>query len=174
MSLCQFWFAFFNGFSGQKYYTEGGIQMFNVMFTSLPILLLGAYDFDISYSTVSDYPMIYQDCIQNTYFTTTRFWWWLFQGAAEAVFCSMLPLLLLQNFGREFGTFNTFWESGALCFTAVVIICSFKILLLQYRVTIYHIVLLLLSILSWFVVASIINVLIQYEYDWNNVISSFI
>lgn len=50
MSLCQFWFAFFNGFSGQKYYTEAGIQLFNVMFTSIPILLLGAYDMDVSYA----------------------------------------------------------------------------------------------------------------------------
>jgi magnesium-transporting ATPase (P-type) len=50
MSLAQFWFAFFNGFSGQKYYTEGGIQLFNVVFTSIPILILGAYDMDLSYS----------------------------------------------------------------------------------------------------------------------------
>jgi magnesium-transporting ATPase (P-type) len=50
MSIAQFWYAFFNGFSGQKYYTEGGIQLFNLLFTNIPILLLSIYDTDINYS----------------------------------------------------------------------------------------------------------------------------
>jgi magnesium-transporting ATPase (P-type) len=54
MSIAQFWYAFFNGFSGQKYYTEGGIQMFNLLFTNFPILLLSIYDTDINYSVSED------------------------------------------------------------------------------------------------------------------------
>jgi hypothetical protein len=46
---------------------------------------------------------------------------------AEAVICALLPLGLLQNSQPGFGTFNTFWESGALCFTAVVIIANLKV-----------------------------------------------
>jgi hypothetical protein len=43
MSMAQFWFNFNNAWSGQKYYTEGSIQFYNLMYTSLPILLLGKY-----------------------------------------------------------------------------------------------------------------------------------
>jgi Phospholipid-translocating P-type ATPase C-terminal len=45
MSMAQFWFNFNNAWSGQKYYTEGSIQFYNLMYTSLPILLLGKYYF---------------------------------------------------------------------------------------------------------------------------------
>ena len=41
--MAQFWFNFNNAWSGQKYYTEGSIQLFNLLFTSIPILLLGKY-----------------------------------------------------------------------------------------------------------------------------------
>jgi len=142
MSLAQFWFAFFNGFSGQKYYTEGGIQMFNVMFTSIPILLLGAYDIDLLFETVTKYPAIYQDCVNNTYFTTRRFWFWLFQGALESLLCAMLPLLLLENFGHKFGALDSFWEAGAVCFTAVVIVSNVKVQ--NARSTFAHILIFLL------------------------------
>lgn len=39
--MAQFWFNFNNAWSGQKYYTEGAIQLFNLVYTSVPILLLG-------------------------------------------------------------------------------------------------------------------------------------
>lgn len=47
MSIVTFWWSWVNGFSGQKVYTEAAIQFFNLMFTSLPILLLGIYDMDL-------------------------------------------------------------------------------------------------------------------------------
>jgi hypothetical protein len=43
MSMAQFWFNFYNAWSGQKYYTEGAIQLFNLAYTALPIVLLGMF-----------------------------------------------------------------------------------------------------------------------------------
>ncbi len=50
-SVAQFAFAFVNAFSGQKYFTEGSIQLYNVLFTTLPLLLLGMWDTDVTYAT---------------------------------------------------------------------------------------------------------------------------
>ncbi|KAJ1410249.1 hypothetical protein B484DRAFT_402969, partial [Ochromonadaceae sp. CCMP2298] len=47
MSIAQFWFNFSCAFSGQKYYTEGVIQMFNFVYTNFPLLMMGVYDMDI-------------------------------------------------------------------------------------------------------------------------------
>lgn len=168
MSVAQFWFSFFTGFSGQKYYSEGGIQLFNVMFTALPILLLGIYDMDISYNTVKKYPKLYQDCVSNMYFSTQRLWWWLFQAAVESVICGVLPLLLLQNFG-EYGVFETHWQAGALCLTAIICVSNVKILIFQYRLHYMHILFILLSIVMWFVVASVINVSVAIDYDFHGI-----
>jgi phospholipid-translocating P-type ATPase (flippase) len=60
MSIAQFWFNFNCAFSGQKYYTEGAIQLFNLAFTSFPILLLGVYDMDISPKFSIKFAQIYR------------------------------------------------------------------------------------------------------------------
>ena len=169
MSFCQFWFAFFNGFSGQKYYTEGGIQLFNTVFTSIPILVLGVIDRDLSYNTVIKYPRIYQDCVSNAHFGNRRFWLWVLNGLFESVMCAILPLYLLQYNDQNQGASATFWESGTSCFTAVVVICNLKILVLQHCITCISMITLVLSVLSWVGVASLINETIEVDYNWCDV-----
>lgn len=68
MSMAQFFFNFSSGFSGQKYYTEGAIQLFNAMFTMVPILLYGIYDRDIVVYLES-FPQLYRSGIRNESFT---------------------------------------------------------------------------------------------------------
>lgn len=68
-SLGQFWFNFYCGFSGQKYYTEGAIQLFNLFFTSIPILLTAIYDMDISRTFATKlFPQCYMRSVRNGYF----------------------------------------------------------------------------------------------------------
>lgn len=47
MSTAQFWLNFVDGFSGQKYFIEGAIQLFNVLFTAFPLVLFGRVLSDI-------------------------------------------------------------------------------------------------------------------------------
>ena len=68
MSIAQFWFNFSCAFSGQKYYTEGAIQMFNFLYTNFPLLLMGVYDTDILPSSAHKYPQIYLSGINDEYF----------------------------------------------------------------------------------------------------------
>ncbi len=67
-SIAQFWFNAQCGFSGQKYYTEGAIQTYNIIYTSIPIILYGVYDMDLPplYPTKL-FPQLYKRCIENGY-----------------------------------------------------------------------------------------------------------
>ena len=56
---------------GQKIYTEGGIQLYNLAFTSVPIILSGISDMDIPPEAVRLYPELYAMCIDNEYFTVS-------------------------------------------------------------------------------------------------------
>ena len=40
LTLTQWWFFFYSG-TGQKFYLELGIQMYNIWFTALPIIFVG-------------------------------------------------------------------------------------------------------------------------------------
>ena len=83
MSIAQFWFNFSCAFSGQKYYTEGAIQMFNFLYTNFPLLLMGVYDTDILPSSAHKYPQIYLSGINDEYFKVSS---------------DLLHILLLQLF----------------------------------------------------------------------------
>ncbi|CAF0920378.1 unnamed protein product [Didymodactylos carnosus] len=43
-TLCQFWFAFFSGFSAQSVYDPFFVATYNMFFSSLPVLALGIFD----------------------------------------------------------------------------------------------------------------------------------
>jgi phospholipid-transporting ATPase len=165
MSAGQFWFNFNCGFSGQKYYTEGAIQMFNLLYTSIPIILLGIYDSDILPASVFKNPNIYISCIQNEYFTTSLFWGWVLWAIFESIIISVIPLYTLHNSDSN-GQMNTFWECGATTFTICIIVINMKILFMQNRQHYFHYFVLAMSIILWFASAFLINSVLFFDYDW--------
>lgn len=59
-----------NGFSGQKFYTEGGIQLYNIVFTLGPILFLGCFDQDVTLADSEKFPELYVLGINDVFFNT--------------------------------------------------------------------------------------------------------
>lgn len=57
-----------NGYSGQKFYTEGGIQLYNIIFTLWPILFLGCFDRDVSLEDTDNFPQLYTLGINDVFF----------------------------------------------------------------------------------------------------------
>ena len=130
MSLSMFWFNFNCGFSGQKYFTEGAIQMFNLIFTSLPILFFAAQDRDIPVELVYKFPRIYRACIDGAYFTSFLFWRWCVTGICESVVISVLSLYFLENAtpGAAGGYSVGFWGSGALAYSTIIFVVNIKVM----------------------------------------------
>lgn len=149
MSLGQWWFNFNNGWSGQKYYIEGAIQMFNLMYTSIPIIVLAVYDCDITGTSCFRFPQDYKACIRNEHFTTAKFWSWLGTAIVESIWCSVMPLYLLNNSDQNSGVEATFWNAGSICFTCCVILVNTKLFFVQNRWHWLQVLLVFLSVFVW-------------------------
>eukprot|EP01041_Mallomonas_annulata_P003040 gene3040-5957_t len=147
MSICQHFFAYLNGFSGQKIYAEAGIQMFNLLFTSVPIILLGIADMDVSSKA------------------STIFWTWILNAILEAVFVSYMSPALLVHSQPGTGVFNSYLESGALTLTTVIIIANMKIFFMQARYVSVHFIAIFCSILLWWLVAFAWESIIIFKFD---------
>lgn len=169
MSIAQFWFASYNGFSGQKIYTEAGIQLYNLVFTSLPILMLGIYDQDVTKEFALTNPELYIPCIKDYFFRPALFWRWMLAAMAESVVLLVIPLYAVENADPQDGVINTFWEYGAITFTAILFVVNFKMFLIQNQWTWVHFVILILSVLSWFGVAAIVNANLWIDFEWYDV-----
>merc|ERR1711988_475003 len=157
MSLGQWWFNFVNGWGGQKYYNEGAIQMFNLLYTSVPIIILAFYDTDITSTSCFRFAEDYKACIRNEHFTSFIFWNWLVSAIMESLICSIIPIYFLQNSDADFGTQSTFWNAGSLCFTCTIIICNMKLFFIQVRWHWIHAMILSSSILLWWLTAFFFN-----------------
>ncbi|CAM9616533.1 unnamed protein product [Discosporangium mesarthrocarpum] len=172
MAVPMAWYAIVNGCSGQKFYTEGGIQLFNLLFTSLPILLLATLDYDVSKEDCVRYPRLYILGIRDIFFNQRAstlycvFWSWIAQATIEAAAIVMVPLLLFRGGPDDLGVEVSLFLYGATTFTLVVLLANMKVLWLQYRWTWVNVVLVLLSAASWVGVACLISAIMLVDYDF--------
>ena len=61
-----FWYQLFNGFSGQCMLDQFYLILFNVVFTSLPPLITGIFDRDVSEEMLLAEPRLYKQGSENT------------------------------------------------------------------------------------------------------------
>lgn len=174
MSIAQFWFATRNGFSGIKIYTEGGIQLFNLAFTAFPILFIGVLDTDVSLRSLKLYPELYKPCIQGYFFRRTLFFRWLLAALTEAAVCSVIPLYALMNANDSVGSGGTLFEFGGLVLTCAVFVANVKILFIQHKWRMINVTIIVLSLLSWFVVAFISNAITALDYEFYGVFARIV
>eukprot|EP01137_Pigoraptor_chileana_P037560 Opistho-2@34827 len=81
MTLCQFWFSFFSGHSGSSIYDTFFLTFYNVFFSSLPIIILGIFDKDLSDQVALRHPGLYVVGQKQMLFNFKVFWMSLANGA---------------------------------------------------------------------------------------------
>ncbi|KAL0270682.1 UNVERIFIED_CONTAM: hypothetical protein PYX00_008008 [Menopon gallinae] len=72
-TLCHFWFAFFCGFSAQTLFDPMFIALYNLFYTSMPVLALGIFDQDVSDVNSLNYPKLYVAGQRNLLFNKAEF-----------------------------------------------------------------------------------------------------
>ncbi|XP_059621420.1 phospholipid-transporting ATPase ID isoform X2 [Phlebotomus argentipes] len=89
-TLCHFWFAFFCGFSAQTVFDPMFISVYNLFYTSLPVLALGVFEQDVSDKNSLEYPKLYTPGIMNSLFNTTEF----IRSVLHGIFSSLVLFLI--------------------------------------------------------------------------------
>ncbi|KAF7729967.1 hypothetical protein EC973_003380 [Apophysomyces ossiformis] len=90
----QFWFAVFNGFSGQTLYESWTIMFFNVVFTILPPMAMGVLDQFSCEKLLYKYPQLYTLGQNNEFFNQKRFWGWILNAIYHS---TALVLFMMIN-----------------------------------------------------------------------------
>ncbi|KAF5333928.1 hypothetical protein D9611_014982 [Ephemerocybe angulata] len=90
--MTQFWYSFFNNFSGQIAYESWTLSLYNVVFTVLPPLVIGMFDQFVSARILDRYPQLYTLGQKNEFFTKTSFWLWILYGFSVILFWGDLKL----------------------------------------------------------------------------------
>ncbi|KAH6798646.1 ATPase E1-E2 type family protein / haloacid dehalogenase-like hydrolase family protein [Perilla frutescens var. frutescens] len=108
-------------FSGQPAYNDWFLSLYNMLFTSLPVVALGVFEQDVSARFCLKFPMLYQEGVQNLLFSWRRIVGWMVNGLCSAIiiffFCTRA--LSPQGFNKD-GKPADFQILGATIYTCIV------------------------------------------------------
>ncbi|KAF7315191.1 P-type phospholipid transporter [Mycena indigotica] len=120
--MTQFWFAFFNNFSGQIAYESWTLSMYNVVFTLLPPLVIGIFDQFVSARILDRYPQLYMLGQKNIFFTTTAFWMWVGNALYHSlVLFAFSVVLFWGDLKQATGLDSGHWYWGTMLYLAVLL-----------------------------------------------------
>jgi len=152
LTMSQVWFAFYNGWSGQIFYDAWMGAMYNVIYTSLPILCAAILNRDYSYKTALEYPALYRDGQENRTFNIQLFVGYFFQGLLHSICLFFVTLYGMPDISSGNGQPVDMWMVSTTMYTACNLVVTGKICLLTTTWTTLSVVITLLSVLAWFTI----------------------
>ncbi|KAI0064385.1 phospholipid-translocating P-type ATPase [Artomyces pyxidatus] len=93
-TFAMFWFLPFNGFDATYLYEYTFILLYNLVFTSLPVIALGAFDQDINAKAAMAFPQLYIRGIRGLEYTRTKFWLYMLDGLYQSAVVFFIPYLV--------------------------------------------------------------------------------
>uniref|UniRef100_A0A665W832 Phospholipid-transporting ATPase n=1 Tax=Echeneis naucrates TaxID=173247 RepID=A0A665W832_ECHNA len=101
-TLVHFWYSFFNGYSSQVAYEDWFITLYNLFYSSLPVLLVGLLDQDVNDKLSLKFPKLYLPGQQGTLFNYKNFFISLFHGIFVSLIIFFIPYgAFLQTMGQD-------------------------------------------------------------------------
>jgi len=150
-TLTQFWFNCFAGFSGQRFYDDWYQSAYNVLFTSVPVIVIGLFDQDVNRAMGKAFPQLYMAGQKNIYFNVRALAWWILTGMFQSVICFFLPILAGHPAAvNEDGHMIGHWALATTVYTCVIITVNCRLALAVSFHTIFHHVFIWGSILFWY------------------------
>ncbi|XP_071436509.1 phospholipid-transporting ATPase IC isoform X2 [Pithys albifrons albifrons] len=101
-TLVHIWYSFFNGFSAQTAYEDWFITLYNVLYSSLPVLLVGLLDQDVSDKLSLRFPRLYILGQKDLLFNYKKFFVSLLHGAVTSLIIFFIPYgAYLKSMGQD-------------------------------------------------------------------------
>ncbi|TBU23842.1 phospholipid-translocating P-type ATPase [Dichomitus squalens] len=120
--MTQFWFSFFNNFSGQIAYESWTLSLYNVVFTVLPPLVIGIFDQFVSARILDRYPQLYMLGQRNAFFTRTQFWLWVGNALYHSIVLFGFSVILFWGDLKQATGFDSgHWFWGTTLYLAVLL-----------------------------------------------------
>ncbi|XP_040276086.1 phospholipid-transporting ATPase IC [Bufo bufo] len=126
-TLVHFWYAFFNGFSGQTVYDTVFMALYNLLYSSLPIIVVGLQDQDVGDKLSMQCPSLYIPGQKGKLFNYTKFFLSLLHGTISSLVIFFIPYGAFCQMTTNEGKINSDYQTFAFTTaTALVIIVNLQ------------------------------------------------
>lgn len=129
--MTQFYFACFNRFSSQSIYDAINLALFNIVFTSVPILAYGLFEQNIPQTELLENPKLYKQNAKNRLLQVDQTLLWLVEGLFQSTVVFFAFYFLLSDstgFKSDMSSLEM-TSFGVSVFTAIIIIANLRLLL---------------------------------------------
>eukprot|EP00075_Anas_platyrhynchos_P003251 XP_005028161.2 probable phospholipid-transporting ATPase VD isoform X1 [Anas platyrhynchos] len=142
-----FWYQFFCGFSGTSMTDYWILILFNLLFTSVPPIVYGVLDKDVSAEILMQIPQLYVISQKSVAYLPSTFWITLLDAFYQSLVCFFVPYF--TYYGSDIDIFSF----GNPINTAALFIILLHLLIECKSVTWIHAVVIVGSILFYFIFA---------------------
>lgn len=123
--LTLFLFSFKNGYSGQTLYESYLMVGWNVLYTVLPIFVLGIADEDIRDCTVLKYPFVYRSSLKTSELSVSRLGLWMLNALAHSVLVLLITSRSLDGVSSH-GKSSGLFTQGSAVYGVLVVTVTLK------------------------------------------------
>ncbi|XP_053574562.1 phospholipid-transporting ATPase VB isoform X1 [Bombina bombina] len=146
-----FWYQFFCGFSGTTMIDYWQMIFFNLFFTSVPPLIFGIFDRDISAETLMSLPELYKSSQNSESYNMSTFWIAIIDAFYQSLVCFFFPYFTYRDTNMGVLSFGTPINTISL-FTILLHLC------IEIRTwTFLHGITIIGSVVAYFVVSLVYN-----------------
>lgn len=134
-SFTFFWYGIYNNYDGSYLYEYTYLMFYNLAFTSLPVIVLGVLDQDVSDTVSLLVPQLYINGILSQDWSQYKFVMYMVDGLYQSVISFFFPYLLFYKaFQNPQGmTIDHRFYVGIVAACISVTACDLYVLLRQYR-----------------------------------------
>lgn len=127
-TLVHFWYSFFNGYSAQTAYEDWFITLYNVLYSSLPVLLMGLLNQDVSDKLSLRFPSLYIVGQRDLLFNYRKFFVSLLHGALTSLVLFFIPYgAYMQTMGQDGEAPSDYQSFAVTIASALVVTVNFQI-----------------------------------------------
>jgi phospholipid-transporting ATPase len=139
-------------FSGQLLFEEYLYQLFNVVFTALPVIVFAVFEQDISKTDCLEFPQLYQIGPKRVHASRRTFTQWLLTGLWHSVCIFYIPYLVMTctQIMHIDGVPADIWMLGVYVYLCLVIVLNVKLVLESYYLNALFVASIIFSVLLWF------------------------
>ena len=153
-ALVQLWYGFFNMFSGQTIYDDYYMAVFNVFFTSLPVMALAIFEQVVPDAVLLLYPQLYSLNRGGKTFNSKIFWSWQLDAFYQSLILYFLPYAAFDNTSPQTdGEMMGVWSLGTVMYTCVLITVNMRMAMITKYWTVFNWITIFGSIIFWFIFA---------------------
>ena len=167
-TFTQFWYLLYSMYSGQRYYDDVYQTVFNVIMSSIPVLVSGCIDRDVEDKRAAfDYPLLFFAGPKNLSLNPRIFTFWFCQGLWHSLVCFFVFVWGMTTPGTTGdGLALGPWAVSTGSYTAVIIVINLKLGSDISHWTYLHHIAIWGSIAVWFVFVCLYHSIERYIVYW--------